>query len=213
MKVHHARIMAGYAASNASLLRRFGVALGDPAAWIELDQQTIALVRDLEMARVREASHANIVTCPADHTPPNGLSPDRETATAEAMVQILRSAHVEEVTADRTLPYLFTWHLQQAEIIVKYDPDLGVLDRRSKTESEIAALRVAQGHTETVMRMVCELIASSETDDEGQLIHEAEILTSQRVRDIAAIEFLKLGCNFAAWIDRRHRTPSGGLPS
>ena len=195
MKVRHARIMAGYATHNASLFRRFGVALGDPAAWIELDERKIALVRDLEMDRVRAGSTADKVTCPAEHAPPTGLSADRETATAEAATQILRSARVEKVTADRTLPYIFAWHLQQAEIIVQYDHDFGVLDRRCKTDSEIEALRIAQAHTETVMRMMCELIAHCGTDDEGQLIHESEVLTSERVRDIASIEFLKIGCN------------------
>ena len=32
-----ARIMAGSADKNASLFKRIGVPLGDPAAWVELD--------------------------------------------------------------------------------------------------------------------------------------------------------------------------------
>ncbi|KAA1257695.1 Aminopeptidase [Rubripirellula obstinata] len=195
MKVHHARIMAGYAASNASLLRRLGVALGDPAAWIKLDDRKIALVRDLEMDRVRAASNADKVTCPAKHAPPTGLSVDRETATAEAATQIFRAAKVEVVTTDRTLPFIFAWHLQQAEIIVKYDDDYGVIDRRSKTEHEIEYLKTAQGYTETVMRTVLEMIASADTDDEGQLVHQGEVMTSESVKQFAAVEFLKLGCN------------------
>lgn len=195
MKVHHARIMAGYAATNASLLRRLGVPLGDPAAWIKLDDRKIALVRDLEMERVRAASNADKVTCPANHAPPTGLSVDRETATAEAATQIFRAAKVEVVTTDRSLPFVFAWHLQQAEIIVKYDEDYGVIDRRSKTDSEIASLRIAQGHTETVMRMVCEMIAGADTDDAGQLVHDGNVMTSESVKRFAAIEFLKLGCN------------------
>ena len=154
MKVRDARIMAGYAANNASLLRRLGVPLGDPAAWIKLDDRKIALVRDLEMDRVRAASNADKVTCPANHAPPSGLSVDRETATAEAATQIFRAAKVETVTTDRTLPFIFAWHLQQAEIIVKYDLDYGVIDRRSKTDAEIESLKIAQGHTETVMRII-----------------------------------------------------------
>ena len=195
MKIHNARIMAGCAASNASLLRRLGVPLGDPAAWIKLDDQKIALVRDLEMDRVRAASNADKVTCPANHAPPSGLSVDRETATAEAATQIFRAAKVEVVTTDRTLPFIFAWHLQQAEIIVKYDQDYGVLDRRSKSKSEIASLKIAQGHTETVMRMVCERIAHADTNDAGELVHDGNVMTSESVKQFAAVEFLKLGCN------------------
>lgn len=195
MKVHHARIMAGYARHNASLLRRLGVPLGDPAAWIKLDDRKIALVRDLEMDRVRSASNADKVTCPADHAPPAGLSADRETATAEAATQILRAAKVERVTTDRSLPFIFAWHLQQAEIIVAYDPDYGVLDRRSKTETEIQSLRVAQQHTETVMQFICHWIATADTDDDGHLIQDGQILTSDTVRRRATQEFLELGCS------------------
>jgi Xaa-Pro aminopeptidase len=195
MKVQHARIMAGYARHNASLLRRLGVPLGDPAAWIRLDDRKIALVRDLEMDRVRSASNADKVTCPAEHAPPAGLSSDRETATAEAATQILRAAKVEKVTTDRSLPFIFAWHLQQAEIIVAYDADYGVLDRRSKTELEIESLRISQQHTEKVMRLICNWIATASTDNDGHLVQEGQILTSDSVRRRAALEFLELGCS------------------
>lgn len=192
-----AKILAGIADKNASLYRRLQVPLGDPAAWIELDAMRIALVRDLEMDRVRQRSHADDVTCPAEHAPPTGLSADRETATAEAAVQLLRSHHVERVIADRSLPYLFVWHLQQAEIDVQYDEDLGVLDRRVKTHQEIDALEKAQSLTEEVMRLICEMIAHCDVAADGTLRHEGEDLTSERVRSIAAIEFLKRGCTMS----------------
>lgn len=188
-----ARILAGYADKNASLFKRLGVPLGDPAAWIELDLKRVALVRDLEMDRVRSKSHADDVTCPAEHPPPAGLSADRETATAEAAAQLLRSAKVEEVYADRSLPYIFVWHLEQAEIEVLYDNELGVLDRRAKTHQEIDALAAAQKVTEEVMRMMCETVAGCEVAKDGSLQHEGSTLTSDRVRSMAAIEFMKRG--------------------
>ena len=197
MKIKHARIMAGYATHNASLLKRLGVELGDPAAWITLDERRIALVRDLEMDRVRTNSSADTVTCPAEHSPPAGLSPDRETATAEAATQILRSARVEEVTTDRSLPFVFAWHLQQAEIMVRYDSEFGVTDRRTKSKPEHDALSQVQALTETVMRNMCEMIAGCDVDDQRQLLVGGEVLTSERVRELAAIEFLKHGCTMS----------------
>ncbi|TWU46213.1 Xaa-Pro aminopeptidase 1 [Rubripirellula tenax] len=195
MKIHSARILAGFPEKNGSLYRRLGVALGDPAAWIELDSRRIGLVRDLEMDRVRQVGHVDDVTCPAEHSPPAGLSADRETATAEAAVQILRSARCERVTADRSLPFIFAWHLQQAEIVVEYDEGLGVTDRRAKTRSEIDALSKAQSITEEVMKWICQIIARSDVGDSGVLVHEFEPLTSERVRSMVAIEFLNRGCS------------------
>ena len=188
-----ARILAGFADKNASLFKRLGVPLGDPAAWIELDSQRIALVRDLEMDRVTQKGHTDDVTCPAEHPPPAGLSADRETATAEAAAQLLRSARVEEVYADRSLPYIFVWHLEQAEIKVLYDDKLGVVDRRVKTHQEIEHLAAAQKVTEEVMRMMCEMVARSNAAADGSLEHDGEVLTSERVRSMAAIEFMKRG--------------------
>lgn len=188
-----ARILAGYPDKNASLFKRIGVPLGDPAAWIELDSHRIALVRDLEMDRVVKMSHADEVTCPAEHAPPFGLSADRETATAQAVAQLLRSAKVEEVVADRSLPFVYAWHLIEAEISVQYDETLGVIDRRQKTQQEIEGLYRAQQTTEEVMRLLCERVASCSVSVDGFLMHEGAELTSERLRSMASIEFMQRG--------------------
>lgn len=198
MKPHQAAILAGYANKNASLFRRLGVPLGDPAAWIEIDGRRIGLVRDLEMDRVRAAGRVDEVTCPAEHPPGIGLSADRETATAEAATEFLRAAKVEEVRVDRTLPFIFAWHLQQAEIVVNYDAQLGVIDRRPKSDLELQYLADAQAVTEEVMRWTCERIARCDVgrDEHGRddaLIDDGAVLTSERVRAMVGIEFLKRG--------------------
>ena len=185
--------MAGIADKNASLFRRVRVPLGDPAAWIELDEETIALVRDLEMDRVRTHSSADRVTCPADHAPGEGLSADRETATAQAVSEIVRGHGVNEVVADRTLPFIFAWHLQQAGIRLDYDPEFGVRDRRAKTDQEIDSLVKAQSVTESVMREICELISQANAAADGTLSHDGIVLTSDWVRNFAAAEFMKHG--------------------
>ncbi len=186
-------VMAGVAEKNASLFRRIGVPLGDPAAWIETDGESMAMVRDLEMDRVREQAVVDVVTCPAEYSPASGLSPDRETATAEAVVEFLQQRQVVTVTTDRTLPYLFAWHLLEAGIRVEYDASRGVVDRRSKSDEEIESLRRAQAVTEEVMRVLCETVATATAATDGQLHHEGVPLTSDRLRTQAAIEFLHHG--------------------
>lgn len=190
-------LLAGIPQSNASLFRRIGVPLGDPAAWIQIGERTIALVRDLEMDRTRLAGQVDAVTCPAENAPPTGLSADRETATAQSLAQLLRHHKIDRVTVDRTLPQIYTWHLQQAEIELVYDPDLGVLDRRQKTADEIEKLAAVQSITEEVMRLTCEQIAAADVDDDGHLVRDAVPLTSEWVRQNAAIEFLRRGCGMS----------------
>ncbi len=187
------KLIAGIAEKNATLFRRIGVPLGDPAAWIDSGSETIAIVRDLEMDRVRQKTTAASVSCPAEHAPPRGLSGDRETATAEAVAEWFRKAGIKTVDVDRTLPYIYAYHLTQVGITLRFDPDLGLLDRRTKSEEEILALTSAQNVTEAVMRQLCETVAHATASADGTLIHDGATLTSERVRSMAAIAFLERG--------------------
>ncbi|WP_233148280.1 M24 family metallopeptidase [Rhodopirellula sp. MGV] len=187
------KLFAGIAEKNATLFRRVRVGLGDPAAWVETDTGQFAIVRDLEMDRVRKNCSAEKVYCPADLAPPEGLDADRETATAQALAQFCVKQGYEMVTVDRTFPFIFAWYLSQAGIDVGYDSDLGVVDRRQKSEQEIGWLAEAQAETEAVMRVMCEMIANAAVNSDGLLTHGGEILTSDSVRAMAATEFMNRG--------------------
>lgn len=183
-------VFAGIPQKNPSLFRRIRVPLGDPAAWIETSDGGIAIVRDIEMDRVRQNCDASRVACPADFEPAGKLDADRETATAQALAEFCRRNNIQAATADRALPYIFAWHLQSAGIDLAYDSDLGVLDRRQKSEEEIELLAEAQGVTEAVMRQICETIARCDASADGVLMHDGVPLTSEQVRAMAAAEFL-----------------------
>ncbi|MEM9588411.1 MAG: M24 family metallopeptidase [Planctomycetota bacterium] len=188
-----ATVFAGYADRNASLFRRLRVPLGDPAAWVQLPGQTIALVRDLEMDRVTQLSSCQAVTCPAQHAPDGGLSADRETATAQALAEMLCRHGVNRVQVDRTLPYIYADAMTSRGLSLQFDADLGVTDRRAKSEQEVEALAESQRVTEQVMRQVCETIAAARADATGQLVDDDGPLTSERLKSMAAIEFLRHG--------------------
>jgi len=191
-----ATIMAGIPEVNAALYRRLRFAVGDPVAFIELPEKdrpgsSILILRDIEMERARQKARADQVSCPADFAPEGGLSGDRETATAQAAAECLRRAGVERVTADRTLPLIFAEVIRQSGIQVDCDPDMGVIERRSKDQEEIAWIREAQRATEGAVQMACELIARAEVRRDGVLLHEGETLTSERVRTIIDIWLLE----------------------
>lgn len=183
-------IFAGIALKNPSLYRRIRVPLGDPAAWIQTPESSVALVRDLEMDRVRQYSLADRVVCPADFEPQEKLDADRETATAQALAEYCRRTGVEVASVDRSLPFIFAWHLQQAGVELAYDPQQGVLDRRQKTEEEIELLAEAQAATESVMEFICGTIARCGVAADGTLQMDGTTLTSERTRSIVASEFL-----------------------
>ncbi len=198
-----ARIMAGIPEINCSLYWRIRFAVGDPTAFIELPgngatSQSVLILRDIEMARARQKARADRVACPADYAPDGGLSGDRETATAQAAAECLRRAGVERAIADRTLPMIFAELIRRAGIAVECDLEMGVLQRRSKDQQEIAWLRESQRVTEGAMKMACELVASADARADGVLVADGQPLTSERVR--AAIDHWLL--------DRGYSNPS-----
>ncbi len=180
---HQASLLGGIPAENPTLFRKVLLTAGDPAAWIESRAgETTLLIRDIEMQRAAAASGADKVCCPADFPPAGGLSADRATATAQAAAECLRQRGVSSVRVDRSLPYIYAHFLGQVGIQIVYDEQWGVLDRRIKSEQEIAWLAEAQAITERAMEMACGLIAKAQANSQGILEVDGEVLTSQRVK-------------------------------
>jgi len=181
-------VHGGIPATNNMLVWRLGFNVGDPVALVVFPNESVLIVRDIEMERARKHARADRVACPADFEPQNGtgLSPDRELTTAQAAAECLRRANTNLVYGDRSLPLIFAETIRAAGVDVALDPDWGIRERRQKSKREIEALRSAQSVTEGAMRMACELVAKSSASADGVLTHGGEVLTSERVR--AAID-------------------------
>ncbi|MBN2477345.1 MAG: aminopeptidase P family protein [Pirellulales bacterium] len=191
-------VMAGIPAVNNALFHRLRFRVGDPAALVELPgdgtrPEAILILRDIEMDRARTHARADRVACPADYTPEGGLSGDRETATAQAVAECLRRHGIERVVADRTLPLIYAHEMGEAGIAVECDLELGVRQRRSKDEQEIAHLRKAQRATEEAMQMACTLVARATARADGVLMADGRPLTSERVRAAVDVWLLERG--------------------
>lgn len=190
---HDAVLLAGIPAENPTLFLKIGLAAGDPAAWISTPEKSLILIRDIEKDRAQAHGKADQYASPAEYAPAEGLSSDRATATAQAVAEYLRVEGIKEICTDRSLPYIFAWHILQAGIALNYDADLGVLDRRIKSEEEQAALAHAQAITEKSMEMACNLIARCTAKADGTLYHDGAELTSERVKSEIAKFLLDFG--------------------
>ena len=189
-----ARLMAGVPAHNAALYHALRFLVGDPTAIIDLPGngqfERIVILRDIEMQRARKHARADRVACPADYAPESGLSGDRETATAQAAAECLRQHGIHRVVADRSLPLIYAEAARSRGIDVACDPELGVLDRRSKDEQELEWIRQAQADTECAMDMACRMVCHATADRDGVLRVDDAPLTSERMR--AAIDHFLL---------------------
>lgn len=188
-------LLAGVPKTNYSLYHRVRFLVGDPSAFIQLngtaDDHSMFICRDIELQRAAQHARADRVSCPAANPPTDGLSGDRETATAQATAQYLVKHAVQEVITDRTLPYIFAYHLERAGITIHYSSTLGVMERRAKDEQEIQWLRDAQQTTESAMEMACRLIANAGVDKDGCLLHGGQILTSEILRSMVDVFLLE----------------------
>lgn len=197
MSTTTAVLLAGVPAVNNALYHRLRFSVGDPVAIIELtqgnDMRRTLILRDIEMHRARQHARADMVACPADFTSTQGLSGDRETATAQAAAECLARAGVTRVLADRSLPLLFVHEVQKRGIAVECDPEFGVFERRAKDQQEIEWLEEAQSDTELAVEMACNLVARAQVARDGMLTHDGAALTSERVRQAIDLWLLNRG--------------------
>ena len=160
-----AHMMAGIPATNAALYHAIRFKVGDPVVFIKVSGESTLILRDIEMDRASKFARTDHVACPADYEPADGLSGDRETATAQAAAEFLKQKNVDQVIADRTLPLIFAKIIQDRGIDVDCDLEKGVKERRAKDQQEIQWLQEAQTVTEGAIRLACERIAGADARD------------------------------------------------
>ena len=180
-------VLGGVPAVNMNVRHRIKFSVGDAVFYISMPQpdggsRSILLVRDIEMDRARKLAHADEISCAADYIPPGGLSGDRDTALAQAGAECLRQNGINRVRVDASLPMIFVSHLSDAGIELDYDPNLAVLDRRTKSNEELKYLREAQSITEEAMEFACRTICKATPDVEGVLYDGDTVLTSELMR-------------------------------
>lgn len=192
--IQRATILAGAPTHNPWLYHKAPFHMGDPMALIDLPGDgRHAILRDIEIARFKQANIADHVYVPAEFAPAQGLSGDRENATAQATAEFLVQKGVKEIWGDRSLPLIFAHEIEKRGIVVQCDPEFGVLERRAKNDREVEHLRAAQQLTEQAVRFACELIASATAGAGGVLHHGGETLTSEGIIAEINVWLLKHG--------------------
>ena len=191
--------MAGIPQLNSALYHRIRFLVGDPVAYVQIPAADGGNEVDPDSPRHRDGPGPPL--CPGRRsglprpifTPANGLSGDRETATAQAAAECLRRAGVTRVVADRTLPLIFAELVREAGIGVECDTGIGVADRRRKDPEELEHVRQSQQATEQIIERTCRLIARAEARRDGVLLDEGRPLTSERIRAMINHWFIDLG--------------------
>ncbi len=180
MNFPNARLMAGIPTLNAGLYRRIRFLVGDPVALIELpSNESVLILRDIEMQRAKQFARVTKVACPKDFIPEGGLSGDRETATAQSAAECFRRHGIQEITVDRSLPAIYSEMARRAGLKVHCDTEWGILERRQKDAQEIDWIQKAQSVTEEVMELACRTVGRADVGNDGELLIDGKPLTSE----------------------------------
>lgn len=150
------------------------------------------LVSSLEYGRAKRESNAETVSRHSDfdyrakraeHGP--------EAANNRVVAEFLGNHGVESVTVPDRFPLSTADGLRDLDIDVTAESDSIITKlRATKTDEEIKQIRTAQRANEAAMARAETLIRESAIDD-GVLVHDGEILTSERVRREIEMELLR----------------------
>lgn len=116
-------------------------------------------------------------------------------ARGRVLARFLDEHDVESVSTPPRFPLRTAEELRDQGIGVTADESGIVTDIRArKTDEEIDHIRQAQRANEAAMARAEALIDGADVDGEGRLVHDGELLTSERVKQEIEITLLRHGC-------------------
>ncbi len=193
------RGLDGYAfhddASNSDLYYVTGFAAPDPFFAVYTPEETAVLVSSLEYGRAKQESRADTVKRHADYDyrAKHAEHGERE-AQALMAAEFLADLGCESLAVQAQFPVATADALRGQQISVEPDEDGVVTDvRATKTDEEIEHVRAAQKANEAAMARAEELIRGADIDD-GELVHDGDVLTSEFVKQEIEVELLRHGC-------------------
>jgi Xaa-Pro aminopeptidase len=167
----------------------------DPFIALYDGEGTHLLVSGLEYGRAVSESRADSVSRyeEYDYQERAAEKGPREGRLA-TIAAFLADNHVESVLVPDQFPTGTADGLREHAIDVSVEPEGVITEIRSvKTDEEIEHVRTAQRANEAAMARAEELIGGATVED-GHLVHDGEVLTSERVKQAIEIELLREGC-------------------
>jgi len=168
----------------------------DPFVTLYAGGTHLLFVRSLEFGRAKRDARADTVERFVDFDYDQLREEhDRREAAARVRAAFLRAHDVEGVAVPPRFPTGAADALREQGIDVTVDHDDAIEQARAiKTDEEIDHVRAAQRANERAMGAAEDLIRGADVDDEGRLVHEDEVLTSERVREEIEVTLLRDGC-------------------
>jgi Xaa-Pro aminopeptidase len=154
------------------------------------------LVSALEYGRATREARAESVERYSDYDHRANVDEYGQTDGGHRTLASFLAAHdADAVAAPTDFPLGSADGLRDLGVDLRVDYD-GVLDdiRATKTDEEVDHIRAAQRANEAAMARAEEVLATADVGEDGALVHEGEVLTSERVKREIEIELLRHDC-------------------
>ncbi|MFC7057071.1 M24 family metallopeptidase [Halovenus salina] len=168
----------------------------DPYITLYNGEVHLFLFRSLEYGRAKKEARAATVERGSDYDFESLLAEyDPDEARARVLEAFLSEHGVGSIATPPQFPLQTADQLREQGIDVTADDSSIVTKiRAKKTDEEVGYIREAQRANEAAMARAEELISTATVDDEGQLLQNGELLTSERVREEIEVTLLRHGC-------------------
>ncbi|SEH12141.1 Xaa-Pro aminopeptidase [Natronorubrum sediminis] len=173
-----------------------GFTAPDPYQTVVTRDGVHLLVSGLEYGRAKTEAAADSVTRRSEYDY-RGLVAEHGPYEAKSrlITAFLEDRGIDSLAVPRSFPTGTADGLREQGLSVTVEPEGIVEDIRStKDEWELEQIRATQRANEAAMTTAEELIATADVADNGNLVHDGEVLTSERVKEEIEVTLLRHGC-------------------
>jgi Xaa-Pro aminopeptidase len=168
----------------------------DPYVTLYNGELHLFFFRSLEYGRAKKEARAETVQRGSDFDYEALLKEyEPDEARARVLEAFLAEHGVGSVATPPRFPLQTADQLRERGVDVTAD-DRGIVTeiRATKTDDEVDNIRESQRANEAAMARAEELIDSADVDDEGRLVHDGDVLTSERIKEEIEVTLLRHGC-------------------
>jgi Xaa-Pro aminopeptidase len=180
---------------SATLRHEVPLTIIDPFTYLELDGRRVAVISNLEAARVAAVAPDIEIVDPyelgMDELVAQGMRWDE--SEVELALRLCRHLEVSKVTVPADTGVAVADRLRAGGIEVVLDQPEFIRRRRVKNELELDGVRRAQAAANSAMWIAAELLRDA-YDRDGVLYHRGDVLTSESVREAMRERAASLGC-------------------
>ena len=179
-----AKVIIGHSEIDSDLYYATYFLAPDNFIYLEIGKRKIVYVNDMEFSRatgeIKCCEVFNVSSCPKKYK--------------NALEWIVKENKIDEIIVSENLPIKYVETLRKLGVKIEIKVGDFFPERSEKNEKEIENIKKTQEVNGKGMSLVIEVIRKSKIKKDGKLEYKNKILTSEFLKEVVDIEFLKGKC-------------------